>query len=165
MNKQANILFINSSSSGNGLGPRKPLSRDAYYQQLIGSLLTRSINAKEGFESVGRQLAAIASHAYFARHIRAVEEASKLMLALPISNQLKAVARYYQAICVKKKGDFEGARQILEGVLEEATPRYRARALLSIGATYFDSGDVESSLPFYISAGNAAREHDGVSLL
>ena len=70
------------------------------------------------------------------------------MLALPISRELKAVAQYYQAVCTKRKGDFESARGLLERVVEEATPQYKARALLTIGATYFDRGEVEASPPF-----------------
>jgi tetratricopeptide (TPR) repeat protein len=95
----------------------------------------------------------------------AVEQTSKLMLALPTSDHLKSVAWYYQALCTKHNGDFEGARKLLERVLEEAPSRYKARALLSIGATYFDSGEVGSSMPFYLAAGQAAHNYDPVTLI
>jgi tetratricopeptide (TPR) repeat protein len=165
MKKQANILFIKSSSSGDGLGLRRALSRETYYQQLIGSLLTRSVNTKEGFETLGRQLANIAGNAYLSRQMDAVEQVSELMLALPTSNHLKSVAWYYHALSTKHNGDFKGARQILECMLESAPAQYKARALLSIGATYFDSGEVELSLPFYLAAGRAASQHDPVTLI
>jgi len=82
------------------------------------------------------------------------------MFALPISKELKAVARYYQAICKWKQGQADEARRTLERVTEEASSHYRAQAFLTIGATYFGQGRTEAALPFYLAAGRVAGEHD-----
>lgn len=162
MNRQASILFniILSSSSGNYLALQGQTAPRSYYQRLIYSLLSRSIHTKEGFESLGRQLADTARHAYLARQMDAVEQASQIMLALPISSHLRIVAQHYQALCTKQKRDYEGARRLLEGVVEEATPQYRARALQVTGATYHEQGELDAALQFYVAAGKAAIDCD-----
>src|SRR3977135_2786178 len=97
MNRQASILFnISSSISGKSLALQEPTAPHSYYQQLIYASLARSIYTTEGFQSLGRQLANIAHHAYLVRQIETVDQASRLMLALPISKDLKGVAHYYQ---------------------------------------------------------------------
>src|SRR6185503_8862306 len=120
---------------------REPLPQHSSYQRLIYASLARSIYKREGFQVLGRQLAALADRAYFARQMDAVKQASQMMLALPISKELKAIARYYEAICAKREGDFNGARQLLERVAEEAPPKHKARAILTIGATYYERGE------------------------
>jgi tetratricopeptide (TPR) repeat protein len=165
MNKQANILFIPSSISGNSADVRDALSQQGYFQQLIYASLARSIHTIEGLQVSGRQLAAIARHAHLGRQMDAVDQASRVMLALPISDQLKGIARYYRALCIKHQGDFDGARRSLERAAEEATPQYRARALLTIGATYFESGKTDAAQPFYLAAGRDACEHDLLTLV
>lgn len=136
------------------------LSRDVYYRQLIYASLARSTHTIEGFQLLGRQLTQIARHAFLARQIDAVEQASQLMLALPISNQLEGIAKYYQSLCTKQRGDFDGARRLLESVVEETTPQYRARAFQIIGATYHESGKPDAALPFYLVAGKAGANCD-----
>ena len=166
MNRQASILFnIDSSISDSWLALHEPTAPHSHYQRLIYTSLSRSLYTTEGFQSLGRQLAEVARHAYLARQVNVVEQASQIMLALPISKELKAVAQYYQAICIKRKGDFDSARRLLERIVEDATPQYRARALLTIGATYIENGEVEASSLFFLSAGRAARECDLLTLI
>jgi tetratricopeptide (TPR) repeat protein len=118
----------------------------------------------EGFHSLGRQLAYIARHAYSVEQIDVVEQVTQIMLALPISGQLGSVFRYHQALCVKQKGDFDGARKLLERVVGEATPDYRARALQIIGTTHYECGEIDKALPFYIAAGKASIGCDLITL-
>ncbi|HXG94048.1 MAG TPA: hypothetical protein VNN73_17020 [Blastocatellia bacterium] len=90
----------------------------------------------------------------------AVEQASQVMLALPISDELKGIARYYEALCVKHQGDFDKARHSLERVVEEAIPQYRARVLLSIAATHYDTGNISEAALVYLEAGKVALNTD-----
>src|SRR6476660_7071520 len=99
MNEQASILFnMSFSFSGNRAGKVELSLPDAYLQRSIHAALARSLYTREGFELLGRQLAAIARQAYFARQTEAMKVASQLMLALPLSKELKSIAQYYQAI-------------------------------------------------------------------
>src|SRR5689334_13648037 len=160
MNEQASTLF-NISFSFSGESARKvELSSLPLYRRLVQIAMPCSLYRLERLEVVGRQLAAVARQAYFARQMETVEQASQLMLAMPLSKELKSVAKYYQAICIKRKGDFKGARQLLERVVSEATSPFRAKVLLSIGATYFDDGEVESAAPYYPNAASVAGEDD-----
>ena len=86
------------------------------------------------------------------------------MLALRISSRLKSVARHYQALCAKQKGDYENARKLLERVVEEAPAQYKVRAVQAIGATYHEQGEVDAALPFYVAAGKAAIDCDPMTL-
>jgi tetratricopeptide (TPR) repeat protein len=160
MNRQASILFnISSSISDSSLALQESTAPHSYYQRLIYPLLARNLYTIESFQFLGRQLAEIARHAHLARQMDAVEQASQVMLALPISRELKAVALYYQAICTWRRGHADEARRMLERVTEKSTA-YRARAWLTIGATHFGQGKAETALPFYLAAGRAAGERD-----
>src|SRR2546423_13263515 len=118
MNEQARILFnITSSFSGSNAGKLEITAPNSYLQRSLNAVLARNLYACEGFEILGRQLAAIARHAYFARQMDTVEQASQWMLALPLSNELKPVAHYYQALCFKRKGEFKRTHHLLERVL------------------------------------------------
>jgi FimV-like protein len=166
MNRQArdilNLIF--SSGSGNPLALQDTSVQHSYYQRLIYASLIRSIYTTEGFHSLGRRLADIARHADLIGQMDVVEQIVQIMFALPISGQMESVARHYEALCAKRKGDLDGARKLLERVVEEATPQYRARALQVIGLTYYESGEVDKSLPFYIAAGKASIGCDPVTL-
>jgi hypothetical protein len=161
MNEQATILFnISSSFDGSSAGKGEPSLHSSYLRRSLYAALASNLYKREGSELFGRHLVALARHAYFARQITAVEQISQLMLCLPISDERKAIAHYYQAICTKLKGDIAGARNLLQLSLEKVTPQDQARVLLSLGATYFDNREIESSLPYYIEAARAAWDCD-----
>jgi tetratricopeptide (TPR) repeat protein len=160
INKQANILFIPTSIGGNRAEPQDALNQQGYFQQLIYASLARSKYTIEGFRLLGEQLSTIARHAYLAKQMDAVEQVSQLMLALPLSDQLESVARYYEALCTWRRGDRDAARRSLERVAEESPQQYRARALQIIGLTYHECGDVDAACPFYVAAGRAAVNCD-----
>lgn len=165
INRQANSFFISSSLSSDKSGQQSPLKQNQYFQQLIRTLLARRIYSIEGFQSLGRQLAAITRQALLSRQMDVVEQVSQMMLALPISDELRNLGHYYQAISLNRQKDFNQARQLLESIIEKATPAYRARALQCIGATYFDSGQLDAALPFYLAAGKIASDKDPLTFV
>jgi tetratricopeptide (TPR) repeat protein len=162
-NKLANILFIPTSIGGYSAERQDALSQPNYYRQLICASLARSTYTSGGFQVLGQQLTAVARHAYLAKQMNAVEQASQVMLALPISNQLESIGRYYQALCRWQQGDTDSARQF-ERAAEEAPPQYRARALQALGLTYHKRGEPDAALPFYLAAGKASANCDLLTL-
>ncbi len=132
---------------------------------MIQALLTRHIYTIEGFQYLGRRLAAITRHALLSRQMDVVEQVSRIMLALPISDELRNLGLYYQAISLNRQKDFDQARQLLESIIEKATPAYRARALQCIGATYFESGQPDAAMPFYLAAGKIASDKDPLTFV
>jgi tetratricopeptide (TPR) repeat protein len=161
MNEQATILLnISSSFSGINAGKAELSASPSCLQYSIQAAFSRSFYRRERFELLGRQLATIAHHAYFTRQTEAMKEASQLMLALPLSKDLKSAAHYYQAISAWKQGQVNEARQMLNRTVNAASPAYQARGLLSIGATFFGQGEFEAALPYYVAAVEVAGNHD-----
>ena len=161
MNEQASILFnISFSFDGINAGKGELSAPHSYLRPSIYTALTRSLYTQERVELLGRQLAAITRHAYFARQTEVMKEASQLMLALPLSKELRSVAQYYQALCCKREGDFNSTYRLLEKVASEAPSFFRARVLLSIGATYFDNAEIKSAVPFFLASAQAAGDYD-----
>lgn len=162
-NKQANILFIPTSIGSYGAEPQDALSQRGYYRQLICASLARSTHTSEGIQVLGRQLAAVARHAYPAREMGAVAQATQLMLALPLSRQLESIARYHRALCKWRQGEVDNTRQF-ERTVEEAPPQYKARALQAIGLIHHKRGEVDAALPFYLAAGRSGANCDLLTL-
>lgn len=162
MNKQASILlnFISSSLCGSGGGLQEPATQSSHVQRLIHSLLARNLRTAEGFEYLGRQLAALIRRLYFARQIEEVEQVSQVMLALPLLKELKAIALHYQALCTWKRGNTDEALFSLQGIAEEATPLYKAQVLSSTGAVYLSEGEFDAALSHYFAAARAANDRD-----
>lgn len=163
INKQANILFIPTSISGHGAEVQVTLSHLSY-QQLIYASLARSARTIEELQILGQRVAAIARNAWAAKNLNAVEHASQVMLALPTADQLERTARYYQALCMWRRGDRENARQSLSRIVEESS-QLRSRALHTIGLTYHESGEIGAALPFYLEAEKRADKGDLLTLL
>ncbi|HWO00657.1 MAG TPA: hypothetical protein VNS63_15470, partial [Blastocatellia bacterium] len=163
INKQANILFIPTSIGGYIAEPRVAFSQRGYYQPLILASLGRCLKTSEDFEVLGRQLASIARHAYFAKQTDIIEQASQLMLALPISEQLEGVAQYYQVLSSWRRGEIDNPHQF-ERAVEVAPAPYRARALQAIGSAYYEHGDVVAALPYYVEAVRSAGCSDLLTL-
>jgi len=86
----------------------------------------------------------------------AVEQASDILLGLPLPRELRNVGIYYKAYCIKRRGQFVEARAMFERVADEATSKYKARALLGLGSVAFDSGDFPSAMSLYVEGGRAA---------
>ncbi len=141
-------------------------SGPSLHRQAIHTLLARARYARDEIESLYMSLARIAAQAHALKDVEAVELASQIMIALPVSSRSKNVARYYQACCVKRKGDFEAARKRLDRLLDEdLDPRSRSLALLTKGGTYLDSGQIDEALPFYVEAGRMARDCELAALV
>ena len=79
---------------------------------------------------------------------------------LPLLQQYEKIGQYYRALVIKRQGRFAEARTLLERVVEDAPLRYRARAMLTIGAAFYDNADFHSALPLYIEANRAAAHNN-----
>lgn len=163
INKQANILFIPSSISGIITERQDAPSQSGYYQNLICTSLARGIYTREGIESLGRQLAAIARHAYLARQTDVVEMVSRVMLGLPLPDSLRSVARYYQLILLRE----HSPRHSLENLLDDISLplAYRARVLQTLGGTYIAESDPSTATMLAIESLRIATAPDVNDLL
>jgi tetratricopeptide (TPR) repeat protein len=157
MQTAANIsLVLTDSSSLKRFADLETAISYGEFYQLIASGLTRGVQNEEVFRVLGNRLVGLAEHSYALRQVDALEQVSQVLVNSPLRRQYKTVGRYYQALCVQRfgSGDVEEAARLLESVAENAPPRYRARAIQSLGSNSFYRGDHQSALSLY---GEAAR--------
>jgi tetratricopeptide (TPR) repeat protein len=126
-----------------------------FYQQITRALI-KGTYRKQRLVELGNRLVAIADRAYALRQMDVVEQTSHLLLNLPLPRDYGRIARYYQAYCIKRSGQFDKARLLFERIVEEVPPAYKARAIVALGSVAFDSGHYQSALPLYLEAGRAA---------
>jgi tetratricopeptide (TPR) repeat protein len=139
---------------------QKVTSRREFYRQSASEIL-KGVHTKKAQSDLGNDLISLAEHAYSLRYMDILEQISQVLLKLPLECEFRIIARYYQALCIKRRGRFHQARALLERVAEEAPIAYRARAMQSIGSIAFDSGDFKSAMLFYIEASKAAIHKQG----
>ncbi|HLG13963.1 MAG TPA: tetratricopeptide repeat protein, partial [Blastocatellia bacterium] len=107
----------------------------------------------------------MADQAYWQRQIVKLEHVSNMLLALPLPPGFKGVGRYYRGMTLVCRGRHPEARDVLERVAEGGALGVRARALVSLGASEFITGDFQSALPFYVEAGRIARQVERIDPL
>jgi hypothetical protein len=124
----------------------------AEFYQLIASELIKGIYAKKSLGELANNLITLADHAYTIRQMSAVDQASQIILALPVSGEYKSAAHYYHGLYIKRQGLISEARVLFERAAEHSPLRYRAKALQSLGAIFYEGGDYKSALPLCLEA-------------
>ena len=139
----------------------------------VSSPLLRQVIIKSGMmgaasDELASRLAALCEQFYLNRQIEQLTEAAELLVSLP-GESAQAVGRFYLATPAAKQGDLATAINLLESVAGcKATPRYRARALQSLGLAYRYKGDRDGARRLYeLARSNAARlpQQDFVTII
>ena len=131
--------------------------------QQISQAIIRRIKRRQSLTTLAEKLIVVADQAFAFRQMDAVEQASDILLNLPLPREFKSIAHYYKAFCVKRRGQFDEARARFERVADEATPRFKTRAIIALGSLELTRGDVQSAISLYVEGGRAimrAREFD-----
>ncbi|HVF91258.1 MAG TPA: hypothetical protein VNH22_14420 [Blastocatellia bacterium] len=142
--EQGNSLFIVRSS------------------KLIKELLTRGIahaaDSQQYFTQLTHRLISASEFAYSRQDFEGIKQASSLLVALPLP-QAQSAGLWYQAISDYKAGKTAQAAATLDGLVNrpEAAPRFRARALQSLGTIHYWSGDAESARLLYMESARYIR--------
>ena len=153
----SNLILTDLSSFKRLAELQKDISHGGFYQQIISELIS-GVYSEQIFTHLRNGLAALAEHAYGLRQMKVVEQASQLILNLPLGRAHESVARYYEALCLHRKGQSATARILLERVAEEGPQQYRAKALVSMSATFYEKGDFRSFLPLNVEAGRVMAQ-------
>ena len=159
MQRAANIsLVLTDSSSLKRFADFETAISSGRFYQLIASGLIRSVHKEEVFPVLGNRLVELAEHSYALRRVDTLEQVSQVLVNSPLRRQYETVGRYYQALCIQRFGfgDVGQAARLLESVAENAPPRYRARAIQSLGSNSFYRGDYHSALSLYREAARFA---------
>src|SRR5262249_17432110 len=92
---------------------QKQISYGGLYQQIALELI-KGIHLSRSLSSFADDLIGIAEQSYLVRQIEAVEQASQILLNLPLPRPYVQAAQYYQALCIRKKGRYDEALSLLE---------------------------------------------------
>ena len=151
---ESNLPFTSISSFNRIVRIQLGIAKSDLNRQICEALI-RHIDKRQSLHLLADRLIAVADQAYPLRLMETVEQASDLLLGLPLPREYKSIASYYKAFCLKRREEFDGARLLFERVADEATPRYKIRAIIALGSIAFDSGELPSSESFYIEASRA----------
>ncbi|HEX5736024.1 MAG TPA: hypothetical protein VF131_24570 [Blastocatellia bacterium] len=154
-----NSRFLTDCSSIDLLAALQGANRQSEFYQQLAQLLIKGFQTKEAIIEFGQRLTALAQHAYTLRRMDNVEQASQILLNLPIP-AYQNIGSYYYALAIKRHGQIAQAETLLEQVAVDAPLRYRGQALLSLGTFALVSGSLESALRFYTEALRVATTKD-----
>lgn len=163
---KSNLAFTLISSFNPMAGIQSAIGKPEHNQQ-ISQTVIRRINRRQSLNHIAERLIAIADIAYPLRQMETVEQASDILLGLPLPREYKSIASYYKAFCIKRRGQSDEARTIFERVVDEVPFGYKARTILGLGGVAFDRGDFKSAMPLYIEGGRMAlraREFDPLAI-
>ena len=153
----SNLVLIRYSSSKVLADLHNASGTDEFYQQ-IAQWLLKSISTEQAINGLGRRLIAIAHRAFTFRQIEIVEQASQMLMSLPLSDQYRSIGLYYHSLNLRRQGQVAEAQTTLEGLVDRVSVQYRGRVIMSLAGLATDRGDFQSALPLYIEAGRAAYD-------
>jgi hypothetical protein len=141
----ANSLFMVKSSS-----------------RLLVELLSRGVTqaalTQQNFYQLAHNLILMAEAAYIHQDLNAIKEVSELLVNLPIP-KAQSAGLWYQVYLQKRKGQLSEATQNLEELIanRKALPRYRARAIQTLGLIQHESGNLDLARQLYIESAQRIR--------
>jgi hypothetical protein len=155
------LVLTDFSSLNRFADSQTRISYGGFYQ-VIASGLLRARYAKHILHGLGDKLIDLAEHSYAFRQMDTLQQVSQVLLTLPLPRRYEIAGQYYQALGIQRlgAGDIETAARLLERVAESASPRYRVRAVISLGADSFYERDYQSALSLYCEAGRLALRND-----
>ncbi len=157
---KTSFLLTDSSSIVQVDDAQKTISQGGFYQQLVMAL-TKAAWTTRVSSTLGDNLLALAEYSYERRQMETVGQISHFLLNADLlnadlSHQHRSIGLYYQALYLGRRMEFSQAGRLYEYVIEKAPAKYRTKALMSLGAIKFDSGDYKSALALYLQANRAA---------
>ena len=133
------------------------VNHDNPIQNIVLSRLTRSANSHQLFGELARTFIRLAEHAYSLRDKKGLEEASRVLMNLPLA-KARQIGLFYQALTLKRTGQIDEARSRFEFVADNGQLAYRARAIQALGALHYDRGQHTEALRFHLEAARATSD-------
>jgi tetratricopeptide (TPR) repeat protein len=144
------FLTVDSSRVGSA-DSEIVVSRGGLLWQIVARHLTQTFHSQAAFLKLTHELIEVAEQAYVTGNLDALEEVSQILLSLPIE-AAQQIGLYYYALRIKRKGQIDEAQRLLEKVVDNAPPAYRARAIQGLGALYYDRGQFDETLRLQFEA-------------
>ena len=147
-----NNRFLTGCSSKTSLADSEIVTGSGgLVRQLVTRHLARSLQAKELSTNFIHGLIRFADHALVMRDLNSLDEASRILMRLPVDSA-RQIGSYYYAISIYRTGYKEEANKLLESLAEVAPSAYRARAVQTLGANYHCAGELNEALRFQLEA-------------
>lgn len=158
MTANNNLVLTEFSSLKRLAESQTTFSNGGLYQQLAWKLVSDTY-VKHDLRDLGERLVVLAEHAHAFRQMDALEDVSQVLMNSPVPRVYKAVGQYYQALCIHRfgRGNLERAAHLIETVAEDAPPRYRVRAMQSLGSNSIRKGDYAIALALFREAARFAH--------
>ena len=127
------------------------VSRGGLLWQIVARHLTQTFHSQAALAKLIHELIEVAEQAYITRNLNVLEEVSRILMSLPVE-AARQIGSYYYALRIKRKGQIDEAQWLLEKVINNAPPAYRAQAIQGLGALYLDRGQLDETLRLQIEA-------------
>jgi tetratricopeptide (TPR) repeat protein len=126
------------------------VSRNRLLQHLVTRHLRLAVHSQELFVQLANELIRFAEQAYFIRDVEALDEASRVLMNLPVDGA-EQIGTYYYALAINREARAE-AEALLETIADSGPITYRARAVQTLGANYHQTGQLDEALRFQFEA-------------
>src|SRR5215210_8970956 len=110
-----NLVIIDSLSEAGFSDSQSAVSDGKSYLHVFLSELSQTFHSHQAFQKLADRLIRLAEHAYCLRDMKTVQEASLILMSLPIDS-VREVGQYYQALAFKRIGKKCEALALLESV-------------------------------------------------
>jgi tetratricopeptide (TPR) repeat protein len=152
--------FLIDFFSNRGFADSKSVVGHGELLPYVVDQLAQAANSRQVFTELAQRLIRLAEHAFNLRDANALEEASRILMNLPIG-KARQIGLYYQALALSRCGKRNGSLALLEKVADSVPLSYRARVLLASGAIHQMEGRVDEAVRFYPEALRAASPENG----
>src|SRR5215472_8520662 len=122
-----------------------------------------SFSSQASVDTIGRRLIELARQAWLSRQTELLDQTIRTILSLPLNPRLHAVAKYYDVFALCNLDNSKDIRTVLETLIENSHPAYRARIVLALGGSQFLRGDLYESAKTYLEALRIAADTDPLS--
>jgi len=139
------------------------VSSNGLLRHVVASHLAQTVHSQELFVNLTNALIRFAEQAYTLRDVNALQEASRVLMNLPV-NAARQIGIYYYALAIKRKGRRDEAEAVLETVADSAPTTYRARAIQTLGAGRHYNGQLDEALRFQLEALRVASDRNAHGL-
>jgi tetratricopeptide (TPR) repeat protein len=130
---------------------------DGALHDFVLSRLAHSANSHQISTDLASGFIRLAEHVYSTRDMKKLEEASRVLMNLPLVGA-RQIGLFYRALTLKRAGQLDEAQGLFETIADNGPLAYRARAIQALGALHYDKGQPAEALRFHLEAARAASD-------
>jgi tetratricopeptide (TPR) repeat protein len=153
--------FLTASSfDGKSSGLKNAVSLDELIQSVVLARLAQTVHSRQGFVELASYLVRVAEHAYSLRDMNTVQEVGEILASLPL-DFARQTGLYYQALTLKRAGQIDKAKGLLEVIADNAPFVYRGRAIQTLGRIHHEQGQLDEALRLHLEAVRVTSQKNG----